>query len=124
MVPTTTLIRSIALVVMTPAAQAAGDAKNRRADFQSMQALPFTRGGQERIGPTLYRLLGRKAGTVAGYNYSAAMQGSGIIWNRDTLARFLADPNMFIPGTKMVFAGIRNVAQLDDLIAYLSEATQ
>jgi cytochrome c len=44
-----------------------------------MQALPFTPAGQERIGPTLYRLLGSKAGTVAGYNYSAAMRGSGII---------------------------------------------
>jgi cytochrome c len=47
-----------------------------------------------------------------------------MVWNEDTLAKFLADPNRFIPGTKMVIAGIGDEAQRDDLIAYLKEATQ
>jgi cytochrome c len=69
-------------------------------------------------------LFGRKAGTVPDYNYSAAMKNSVVVWNEDTLKQYLADPHKFIPGEKMIFAGIKNEEQLNDLIVYLKEATQ
>jgi cytochrome c len=89
-----------------------------------MQALPFARAGQERCRSELARLFGRKSGTVPGCNYSAAMKNSGVVWNEDTLKKYLADRQSFIPGGKMVFSGIKNENQLDDLIAYLTQATQ
>jgi cytochrome c2 len=124
MVPTKTLILSAGLAAMTIPARAAGDAKNGEQIFNQCKPCHSLEAGKNGIGPTLHGLLGRKAGTVPGYSYSAAMQSSGIVWNEDTLAKFLADPSTFVPGTKMVSAGIRDKAQLDDLIAYLKEATQ
>jgi cytochrome c len=69
-------------------------------------------------------LFGRKAGTVLGYNYSAAVKNSGVVRNEDTLKQYLADPHKFIPGEKMIFGGIKNEEKLDDLIVYLRQATQ
>ena len=124
MVPTKTLILSAGLAAMTIPARAAGDAKNGEQIFNQCKPCHSLEAGKNGIGPTLHGLLGRKAGTVPDYSYSAAMQSSGIVWNEDTLAKFLADPSTFVPGTKMVSAGIRDKAQLDDLIAYLKEAAQ
>ena len=124
MVQRRTLIYSIGLVVMTTSAQAAGDAKRGEQIFNQCRPCHSLEAGKNGIGPSLHGLLGRKAGTVPGYNYSPAMQRSGVVWNEDTLAKFLADPNGFIPGTKMVIAGIGDEAQRDELIAYLKEATQ
>jgi cytochrome c2 len=124
MVLAKTLILGVGLAAMTISAQAAGDAKNGGRIFNQCKPCHSLEAGKNGVGPTLHGLLGRKAGTVPGYSYSAAMQSSGIVWNEDTLAKFLADPSTFVPGTKMVSAGIRDKAQLDDLIAYLKEATQ
>jgi cytochrome c len=126
-VQTKTLICSLGLAVMAASAQAAGDAKDAKRGeqiFNQCRPCHSLEAGKNGIGPSLHGLLGRKAGSVPGYNYSPAMQNSGAVWNEDTLAKFLADPNGFIPGTKMVIAGIRDEAQRDDLIAYLKEATQ
>jgi cytochrome c len=119
-----TLICSILVVVMAVSAQAAGDAKRGELIFNQCRPCHSLEEGKNGIGPTLHGLLDRKAGTVPGYNYSPAMQRSGVVWNEDTLANFLADPNGSIPGTKMITAGIRDEAQRDDLIAYLKEATR
>jgi len=90
--------------------QAAGDAKRGEQIFNQCRPCHSLEAGKNGIGPSLHGLLGRKAGTVPGYNYSPAMQRSGVVWNEDTLAKFLADPNGFIPGTKMVIAGIGDEA--------------
>jgi cytochrome c2 len=124
MVLTKTLILSVGLAAMTMPAQAAGDAKNGEQIFNQCKPCHSLEADKNGIGPTLHGLLGRKAGTVPGYSYSPAMQSSGIVWNEDSLANFLADPSAVVPGTKMVYAGIKNEVQRDDLIAYLKEATQ
>jgi cytochrome c len=124
MVPTKTLILSAGLAAMTIPARAAGDAKTGEQIFNQCKPCHSLEAGKNGIGPTLHGLLGRKAGTVPGYSYSPAMQSSGIVWNEDSLAKFLADPSAVVPGTKMVYAGIKNEAQRDDLIAYLKEASQ
>jgi cytochrome c len=58
---------------------------------------------------------------VPGYEYSAAMKKSGIVWNRKTLERFLADPTKTVPGTTMTYAGVPDAKERADLIAYLGK---
>jgi cytochrome c len=74
-------------------------------------------------GPKLHGLFERKAGQAAGYSYSKANKDSGIIWGEDTLFDYLPNPKKYIPGTKMVFAGIKSEGDRKDLIAYLKEST-
>jgi cytochrome c len=74
-----------------------------------------------RTGPKHCGLLGRSAGSVPGYEYSAAMKKSGIVWNRKTLERFLADPTKTVPGTTMTYAGVPDAKERADLIAYLGK---
>jgi cytochrome c len=76
----------------------------------------------DRVGPRHCGLIGRRAGTVAGFAYSEAMQQSGIVWNAKSLDRFLADPPGEVPGTTMTYAGIDEARDRADLIAYLARA--
>jgi cytochrome c len=74
-----------------------------------------------RMGPALNGVVGRKAGSVVGYNYSAAMKNSGLKWDAPTLARFLAAPMKTVPGTKMAFPGLANAQDQADVVAYLKQ---
>jgi cytochrome c len=74
-----------------------------------------------RTGPKHCGIIGRRAGSVPGYEYSAAMKKSGIVWNRKTLERFLADPTKTVPGTTMTYAGVPDAKERADLIAYLGK---
>jgi len=76
---------------------------------------------QNKIGPELNGLDGRKAGTVANFNYSDANKSSGLVWNEAVFKEYIADPRAKIPGTKMPFAGIKNQQQINDLWAYLKQ---
>jgi cytochrome c len=76
---------------------------------------------QNKIGPALNGLDGRKAGTVPGYNYSEANKNSGIVWNEETFKEYIRNPMAKVPGTKMAFAGIRNDKEIADLWAYLKQ---
>ncbi|WP_454633736.1 c-type cytochrome [Bradyrhizobium cenepequi] len=71
------------------------------------------------VGPVLNGLIGRKAGSVDGYSYSAANKNSGLTWDEATFSDYIKDPKAKIPGTKMVFAGIKDEQKIKDLIAYL-----
>lgn len=73
------------------------------------------------VGPLLNGLFGRKSGTVAGYNYSEQNKNSGITWDEAVFAEYIKDPRAKIPGTKMVFAGIKNEKEIMDLTAYLKQ---
>jgi cytochrome c len=74
----------------------------------------------DRVGPRHCGLIGRRAGSVPGFEYSPAMKSSTLVWNRQTLNRFLADPPKAMPGTTMTYAGIGDPAERADLIAYLA----
>lgn len=78
---------------------------------------------ENRAGPRHCGLFGRRAGTVAGFDYSPAMRRSQIVWNEQTLDRFLADPLKALPGTAMIYAGVTDRQERADLIAWLKEAT-
>ncbi len=76
----------------------------------------------DRVGPRHCGLLGRRAGSVAGFNYSAAMKKSRITWNDKTLDRFLTKPLNMVPGTAMTYDGVADPKDRADLIAYLKHA--
>jgi cytochrome c len=71
------------------------------------------------VGPVLNGLFGRTAGTVEGYKYSDANKNSGIVWSEATFRDYIRDPRAAIPGTKMIYPGIKDEQRIDDLIAYL-----
>jgi len=75
--------------------------------------------GVNKVGPTLHGVVGRHSGEIADFNYSDANKNSGITWTPDELFVYLADPQAKIPGTKMIFPGIKDPQQRADLIAYL-----
>ena len=74
-----------------------------------------------RMGPTLNGVVGRKAATVTGYTYSAAMKNSKMTWDDPTLVRFLQAPMKVVPGTKMAFPGLANEQDRADVVAYLKQ---
>jgi cytochrome c len=78
-------------------------------------------GAKNKVGPVLNGLDGRHSGSVAGYNYSDANKNSGITWNKDVFLEYIKDPRAKIPGTKMIFAGIKNEKEATDLWAYLAQ---
>jgi cytochrome c len=76
----------------------------------------------DRVGPRHCGVLGRRAGSVAGFEYSAAMKKSGIVWNEKTLDRFLTKPLAVVPGSSMTYDGVPDARDRSDLIAYLQSA--
>ncbi len=80
-------------------------------------------GGAHKQGPNLSGLFGRKTGQAAGFSYSAANINKGIVWDDESLFEYLENPKKYIPGTKMVFAGLKKENERRDLIAYLKAST-
>jgi cytochrome c len=74
---------------------------------------------QNGIGPILNGIVGRQAGQYPGYSYSSANKASGLIWDEQSLARYLRAPGDFEPGTKMIFTGLKKEQELADILAYL-----
>ena len=74
-----------------------------------------------KVGPVLNGLDGRKSGTVAEFNYSDANKASGITWSEAVFKEYIKDPRAKVPGTKMVFAGIKSEREVGDLWAYVSQ---
>ena len=66
-------------------------------------------------------LFGRKAGTIEGYSYSPANKNSGITWDEATFREYIKDPKAKVPGTKMIFPGLKDPKQIDDVVAYLKQ---
>jgi cytochrome c len=76
---------------------------------------------KNKVGPVLNGLDGRKSGTIEGYNYTEANKNSGITWDEAVFADYIKDPRAKIPGTKMVFAGIKSENEIKSLWAYLKQ---
>jgi cytochrome c len=78
-------------------------------------------GAKNKVGPELNGIDGRHSGTAPGYSYSAANKNSGIVWNKEQFLEYIKDPKAKIPGTKMIFPGIKNEKEAENLWAYLSQ---
>ena len=100
-----------------PAASA--DAPAKPIAFAACAACHSVSAGQNGIGPSLAGVFGRKAGTLAGYDYSAAMKASGKTWDEATLDTFLTSPMVAVPGTRMTYMGQTDPAKRKALIEYL-----
>ena len=79
---------------------------------------------EHKVGPNLHRVIGAPAAHKPGYVYTDSLKESGIVWSRQNLSRFLADPYDLVPGTGMVFIGIQRGADRAALIDYLEQETQ
>jgi cytochrome c len=98
----------------------AGDAGAGKSAFSSSCSICHSaQAGQNKIGPTLFGLVGRKTGTVSGYNYSPANEAANMTWDAATLDKYLEAPRTVIPGTKMTYAGMKDAGKRGDLISYL-----
>jgi cytochrome c len=73
------------------------------------------------LGPVLNGVIGRKAGSVEGYSYSAANKDSGITWDEATFREYIKDPKAKVPGTKMIYAGLKDEQKTSDLVAFLKQ---
>ena len=73
------------------------------------------------VGPELNGLIGRHSGSVEGYKYSPANKDSGIVWDEETFREYIKNPKATIPGTKMIYAGLKDEQKISDLIAYLKQ---
>jgi len=111
----------IASSAVVPAALAQ-DAEAGKASFNKCLAChAIGEGAKNKVGPELNGIDGRKSGTAVDYNYSDANKNSGITWNEAQFKEYIKDPRAKIPGTKMVFAGIKNEKEINDLWAYISQ---
>jgi cytochrome c len=76
---------------------------------------------KNKVGPELNGLDGRKSGTAPDYNYSDANKSSGITWNEESFKEYIRDPRAKVPGTKMIFPGIKNDEEVANLWAYIRQ---
>jgi cytochrome c len=118
-----------ALLALSPLAALAQDAPEGNADngqrlFNQCRVCHTpNEGGRNGVGPNLYRVYGRAAGTIEGFRYSAPMReraAAGLVWNEANLRAYLADPKAVVPAGTMSFAGFKdNTQNISDVIAYL-----
>ena len=121
---------AITLTVATGAAAAAaaapsglaaykGDPVKGKSDFVVCKACHSPDKGVNRIGPSLWGVVGRTSGSIPGFNYSAANKQGHIVWSPDVLFAYLEHPQKYLPGTKMTYAGLADPQKRANIIAYL-----
>ena len=100
-------------------AQSAGDAVKGKSVFRQCSVCHSDKEGENRVGPSLFGVFGRKAGEAPGFSYSKAVKDSGITWNEHSLEEYLEHPQQTIKGTRMAFPGLKNPKDRADIVAYL-----
>jgi cytochrome c len=97
----------------------AADVDSGKAEFKKCALCHTTEAGKNKVGPSLFGVIGRKSASLENYNYSEAMKKYDHDWDPKTLDTYLADPRATVPGTKMIFPGIKDEKERQDVIAYL-----
>jgi cytochrome c len=113
-----------AMLATLPQLYQGADLENGRSKLALCKAChTLGQGGEPEVGPNLFGVFGRKAGSAPGFSYSDGMKALGIVWDADKLNTWITKPSVMVPGTKMTFAGIENPKDRIDLIAALKVAT-
>ena len=107
------------LAAMAASWAVAADVEAGKTEFKKCALCHTTEAGKNKIGPSLFEIVGRKSSTLDNFNYSEAMKKFDHVWDEETLDKYLADPRGTVPGTKMIFPGIKDKTERDDVIAYL-----
>jgi cytochrome c len=116
------IVCSATLIVALPALAVAQDLENGKAVWNKCRAChQVGEGAKNLVGPVLNGLFGRKAGTIEGFNYSDANKSSGITWDEATFREYIKNPKAKIPNTKMVFVGLSDERDIEDLLAFLKQ---
>jgi cytochrome c len=111
------------VLAMPLAAYAQGDAAAGEKIFAHCAPCHSNKPGENKFGPSLAGVFGRKSGTEPGYNYSSAMKAANVTWDEKTLDEYLQGPGKFVRGTKMVYF-VPNEKDRQDVIAYLKTLTK
>lgn len=111
----------LAAAVITQSARAQDAAAGEQVYRLCLPCHSIGPGATNKVGPVLNGLDGRHSGSASGYSYSDANKNSGIVWNEANFKKYIRDPRAMVPGTKMIFAGIKNEKQVDNLWAYLKQ---
>jgi cytochrome c len=115
------LVAGAALVVSVGAAAAQDAATGEKVFAKCKICHQIGEGAKNMVGPVLSGVVGRKAGSYPDYHYSDANKSSGITWDEPTLKEYLSDPKAKVPGTKMVFPGLKSDDDIANVIAYLKQ---
>lgn len=109
----------VAVLTLATNPATAGDVEAGKVAFKKCALCHTTEPDKNKIGPSLFGVVGRKSGSLDNFSYSEAMKNLDHTWDAETLDTYLADPRAVVPGTKMIFPGIKDKTERDDVIAYL-----
>ena len=116
------LILFAALLMAGSGAASAQDAAAGEKVFTQCRAChQIGEGAKNMVGPVLNGLIGRPAGSYEGYNYSIANKESHLVWDEATFKEYIQNPRAKVPGTKMIYAGLKDPKRIEDLLAYLKQ---
>ncbi len=114
------VILASAFGIFTSTSAFAQDAANGEDVFKKCRAChQIGESAKNGVGPLMNGIIGRKSGSIEGFNYSDANKSSGITWDKATFLNYIKDPKAAMPGTKMAFAGIKDEKDAADLFTYL-----
>jgi cytochrome c len=113
------LIAVAALLLAAGRSYAAGDPEAGKLVFKRCAICHNVEPGKNKIGPSLFGVVGRQSATAPDFNYSEAMKNFKHQWTPDELSTYLAEPRQVVPGTKMIFPGLKDEKERQDVIAYL-----
>ena len=108
-----------AVALAAGAARADGDPALGKAVFSKCAACHSAKEGENKIGPSLHGVVGRPSHSIEGFSYSEPMKNYNVTWDPATLDHYLADPRGVVPGTKMIFVGLKKDDERANVIAYL-----
>jgi cytochrome c len=116
-----TLLVAVTSLAAAQGARAQDAAAGENSFHKCMACHSIGEGAKNKVGPELNGIDGRKSGTAPDYSYSDANKNSGITWNKDQFLEYITDPKAKVPGTKMIFPGIKKENERNDLWAYISQ---
>ena len=117
----TVVIAAVCAIYLTPSPSSSADVESGQLVFNNAcRTCHTTNKGDNRLGPHLYKIVGRKAGSLPNYAYSSAMKGADFIWDEAKLNRFIANPDEMVPGNSMKpYGGLASAEDRDKVIAFL-----